>query len=349
MADKLPAPVQKIADATDAKIKEIEEAAKPDKEKTVEETKDNIVVEPTVKEPEDQKDKKPPVKTDTDDSSEDWKYWKHKYDVLQGKYNVEVKAVQDNEKERSSLKSTVRHLTRRVTEGDAEYKKLEALLEKEKTVNPPKKVEIPESVMSLLSEEERSHFEEEGIDNKSVEIFGKLVKDLISKIKPDNSQSVDLEEIKREVAVSKKNREADFINELEAEIVDWDEINNSVEFNDWLDNPVSPYVNVTRRSAIREAHQSLDHKTAIRMFKDFKETQVKKVEPEPLKINPDEQIEPKSTVGGETKEQPQGRIYTRAEVKQFYTDRTRGKYSAEDAARIDADIVKASLEKRITN
>jgi hypothetical protein len=350
----LPAPVQKIKDRTDALVEEMKKADKTEKDKAVKETKENIEPGPipTVKEPEHQEEKKPPVKTETEET------WEHKYKVLQGKYNEEVKAIKDDVSKLTSLKSQVRTLTQRLNEEDAVIRGLRAKLEQKETTPPPtpKKVEMPESVMSLLSDEERSHFEEEGIDNKSVEIIGKIVKDLVSRIQPDNSQSIDLEEIKKNAAVAanavvaiEKDREKVFLEKLSDAVIDWETINTSIDFNDWLDVSI-PYMGITRRDAIKSAHQALDYKNVIKMFDDFLKMQPKKAKPKPLKIDPEEHIEPTSTVA--PPEPPVGktsRIYTRQEITQFYQDYALGKFSKEEGASIDADIMKANRERRITN
>jgi len=344
MKIQLPAQVQKMSDKSDSLIKEINEHGKSDKEKTVEETKDKIEIKPTVKEPENQD---PPVKTETEST------WEHKYKVLQGKYNKEVKQLKEAI---SPLKSQVRNLTLRINEGDSQLIHLQDKLAQKENVPTPKKVDVPESIMSFLTEDERSHMNEEGFDNKSMEIIGRLITKISSINTPDKTQSVDLEEIKREVKLNKQNRVAAFWNELSAKVVDWEEINSSVEFNNWLDDFI-PYTTITRRDAIKSAQEQLDHKKVIEIFDGFKKSQTPKEEPQKLHINPEEHLEPTSTVGHvETTEvKPKGKIYTRQEVKDFYKDAanvaigTSKKYTSQDIERIDADIMKANKEGRIIN
>lgn len=345
--EKLPAQVQEMADKADALIKEREEAAKPKEEKTVEKTKDIIKAEPTVEEPEHQELKVDPVKTEK--TEEDWQ---HKYNVLKGKYNAEIKPLQDDVNLLSSMKSQARDLRQRVQEGDIVIRDLQEKL-KQKEAPAPAKVEMPDSFLSLLSDEDRQHFEEEGIDKRSIEIIGKLAKE-VSKIQapqPNSVDSVDLEELKREAKESKRIREQAFMDKLSEKVIDWEAINQDEKFNDWLDE-VIPYTSTTKRNALRAAHKQLNHSTAIKMFNDFKKTQSVKL-PEPKKeplLDPEKLIEPESTAGShEVNTTPTGKMYTRAEIKQFYRDVIDKKYSKEDEKRIDRDIQKANREGRITN
>jgi hypothetical protein len=339
MHNQLPAQVQRMSDKSDALIKEINEAGKSEEEKAGKETIGKIEAEPTVKEPENQK---PPVKTDTEET------WEQRYRALQGKYNKEIKEPRD------ALKMQVRNLTLRINEGDSELRRLQDELAQKENVPVQEKVKIPDSIMSLLSEEERSHMNEEGFDNKSMEIFGSLMSKVSSMNTPTTqTQSVDLEELKQEVAINKHNREATFWKELNNKktgVPDWEAINESVDFNDWLDE-VIPYTKTTKRAALKIAERDLDYEEVIRMFNDFKGTQHPKEEPKKLHINPEEHIEPSSTVGHvePTEDKPKGKIYTLTEVKKFYSDYTRGKYTAEQYAQISADIDKANQEGRITN
>jgi hypothetical protein len=357
---QLPAQVQKMSDRADALIKEKREANKPtDKsveEKPVEEVDGKIKNEPTVKEPEHRDDenlkakkKKPPFEEDTVEA------WKGRYNALQGKYDAEIKVFQNDANALASLKSHVKHLTQRIQEGDAALKQLQVELAQKDKEPTPKEVELPESVLSLLSAAEREHLDEEGIDNKSIEIFGKLIKELASRIKPDTTSqpgTIDLDELKREVAASKEIREAAFLKELDDNVPGWREVNDSLDFHEWL-RQIIPYTNLRRNDALQGAHQNLDHLTAIKMFEEYINslpTQPKEPEPKKLQINPEEHIEPASTVGtGEIKPDTKGPTFTRKEVTQFYKDFALGKYTKDEQERIEADIWKANKEGNITS
>lgn len=351
----VPAQVQKQADRADALIKEQNKATElSPEEKAAEEAKVKAEVKPTAKEPEHQEVKVDPVKTEVTEEK-----WQHKYQVLQGKYNAEIKLQQDDVKLLSSLKSQVTGLTQRVEEGDAVVQGLREQLKQKETPAPvPAKVKMDESVLLLLAAEDREHFEEEGIDGKSIEIIGKLIKDLTSGTQtPQQQPSVDVGKIKQEV---KEEIKADRVRETGwkefAEAVpDWKAVDQSVEFNDWLAERTSLYTPTTRKEALQTAQDISDYSTVIQMFNDFKKTQtVKAPEPKPVEeplLNPEKLLEPTSTVSGHaiTTDKPAGRTYTRAEVSQYATDFTRGKISGKEYAKLSQDIDKAYTEGRITN
>lgn len=337
----LPTQVQKLADKTDSQIKDIKEGAV----KSVEETEDKAVVESIVEEPE-HREQKPPAKTDTEET------WEQRYRALQGKYDHEIKAIQDDVNLLSSLKHQVRVLNQQLHEGDVVVRELKDKLEQKESVPTPEKAELPYSIASHLTKDERSHLEEEGIDEKSIEIIGRVITDKVSSIsKPDNAQSIDLEEIKKNAAVIKQNKVNTFWEKLSNKVngvPDWETVNSSDGFNDWLDNFI-PYTTITRRYALKSAEKQLDHEKVIEIFNGFKKEHPQKPKPEPLKINPEEHLDPAATVDTSGVKEKQRTTYTKAEVKQFYVDCVLNKYSEEEKKSIDADILKASKEGRITN
>jgi hypothetical protein len=344
---KLPAQVQEMSDQADNLIKEIGESDKTEK-KAVEETR-KIEVKPTVKEPE---DRKPPVKTETED-------WKHKYNVLQGKYNQEIKPLQDDVSLLTSLKSQVRVLTQQLNEGDAYNRELRAKLDEKKSPPPtPKKVEMPESVMSLLSDEDSSYLEEEAIEPKTMEIIGKLITKVLSINKPDNSQSIDVEEIKRDANTIRNTAEKTFRDKIEAGVSDVKVINESESFRAWIFELI-PHTNITWNDSLQTAQDERDSQQVINIFNEFKRLHPPQAKPQSLQINPEKHIVPTSTVGsGEPTAKPKGRTYTRQEITAFYNDAAMvaagnsSKYTKEEVKLIDADIIKAAGEQgqpRITN
>jgi hypothetical protein len=343
MEQKLPAQVQEMSDKADALIAS-QNTEKPEEKKTEEKPKEDVKAVSSTNEPENQNQEGGPVKTDTAKEEN----WEHKYKVLQGKYNAEVKVLQDDVKLLSSLKAQVRALNQRIQQGDITVQELKDKLKQKEVSQASDKVEMPEDVLSLLTDDERSHFEEEGIDNKSIQIIGKLIKDLSSR---NQAPSVDLEEIKQSAQEIKANRVMTFWNNLRESVPGWETINQSEGFNDWLDY-VIPYTSITRRSALQAAQDQLDHSNVIAMFDDFKKSQ-NSTTPEPKEdplLDPEKLIEPKSTVGaGEADPEPDKKTYTRDEVKRFYNDLALGKIPQEEADKIDRDIQKANKEGRITN
>lgn len=327
---KVPAQVQARSDEADRLLKESSEG------KTVEdfEKKDDVVIEDLSKKPPDIK-----VVEDTVESL------KHKLSVLQGKYNSEIQALKDDVTLLNSLKNQVRTLKGELHEEKLLTAELQGKLAEKTAVT----VVDDADPLSLLSEEDRQHLEDEGFMGKTLEIVAKMVKGMAKGAQPANTGS-ELAEIKKELQA---DRVKTFWKELADKVSDWEAINSSDEFNTWLDARI-PYSNKTRRDALQEAQNELNHGTVIQIFLDFKAAKpIEKKEDLEGKegLNPAKHLEPDSSVARQEiqKEVPQGKIYTRQEIKEFYTDVTRGKYKGKEAeaAAIDADILKADKEGRI--
>jgi len=278
----------------------------------------------------------------------------HKLSVLQGKYNSEIVAIRDDVNLLTNLKNQVRQMTGQFRDASGKLNEANLFiqdLQKQITEKPADtggdNAKLP---TTLLSAEDREHLATEGFDDRSIEIFGKMIKTLAPERAVAPAITDELEQIKRDV---QNDRENTFWTKLSLAVPDWESVNSGDQFNDWLDE-VLPYSDKTKRDVLKAAQAQLDYRKVIQIFTDFKAanpgtTKPKKEEP---KYDPAKQIEPASSVTHtETPEgeKPQGKIYTREEVKQYYKEVATGKYKGKDveAAKIDADIIKANLEGRI--
>ena len=293
---------------------------------------------------------------------------KHKLSVLQGKYNSEIQAIKDDVNLLNNLKGQVRNLTGQLRDTNGRLQEANALiisLQKQIT-----KVDPPDAGgdKSLITDEDREWLRNEGMEDRFLEIVQKVARGEAAKHEP--AQSGDLENVKRDLH---QQRVDTFWKELSGRVPDWEGVNASDDFNDWLDTKL-PYSTKDRRSVLQDAQAQLDYGTVIQLFQDFKgssgaakqepvkQEPVKQepVKQEPVKpkrehvIDPVKQLEPDSGVGhvenpnGET---PGGRTYTRQWIRDFYKDVATGKYKGKakeaEAARTDADIIKANAEGRI--
>ncbi len=269
-------------------------------------------------------------------------YWKQRFEVIQGKYNSEIKGMQENVNLLNSLKNQVRQLTGQLTESQ----NLIGQLQKQLT---EKREPAPDTTdpLSVLTAEEREHLDAEGITGKSLEILAKMVR-----ASGGQGQNQNLEEINRKLEEDREARQRDavrtFWTELERLVPDWRDVNQSEAFIAWLDAQI-PYTNQTRGQRLTAAQNSLDHQTCAQFFLDFKKEQptMKPV------IDPNKQIEPDTSVthgDDPTKDRPKGKQYTISEVQQFYKDCSLGKYADREAERkaMDEDIIRANQEGRIT-
>ena len=333
----IPAQVQAQADAADEKLKELSEA-----EKTPQPDPDKKPEDPTPI---------PPEKDTVEDL-------KQRLTVLQGKYNAEVKALKDD----VTLLNNLKHQVRQLTAQNQELSRLTTDLQKQITEKPKEtdqKTELPESVADVLSEEDRQFLEDsEGLSKQAINILSKMVQTMAAKQTPA-PKSNELEDIKKDIVQTRAER---FWSELDRSIVDmngtpdWDPINKNDAFMDWLDE-LLPYSNTTRRQRLQDAQNQMDYKTVIQLFNDFK-AQAKPAHTDPKpKLDPSKQIEPDTSVVHQPKpdgDVPEGKIYTRQEVNEFYSKSavelgrsSTSRERKEEIARIDADILKAQKEGRI--
>lgn len=268
----------------------------------------------------------------------------HKFSVLQGKYNAEIQTLKDDPNLLTRLKGQVKSLGLQLQEANGKLQEQNNLILDLKKQITAKPAEVPkdDDPLSALSEEDRDYLRDEGFEDKTLEIVGKLVKNAK---KGEIPAPVNVADIKKEVQLEEKQRRQKIFwkkfTDEKTGVPDWQEINSSDAFNDWLDD-------TAKRSELQTAQDEDDYETAIQVFNDFK----KSAKPKKPKINPEEHIEPSISVVSQTPPDggaPAGKIYTRQEIKQFYQDVVTGKYKGKDAEMktIDADILKADREGRI--
>ena len=135
---------------------------------------------------------------------------------------------------------------------------------------------------------------------------------------------------------------------------DWEPINGSDPFNDWLDLRL-PYSNETRRDRLQAAQKESDYATAIQIFNDFKRENPAAATHKPEhRIDPAKQIEPASSVvhqpPADGKPAPAGKIYTRQEVREFYAELSKAAAKGnvtDEMKKTDLDIIAANAQGRI--
>jgi hypothetical protein len=156
--------------------------------------------------------------------------------------------------------------------------------------------------------------------------------------------------------------------DLQRTIPQWDAINNSPQFATWLDQ-VDPISHRTRREFLNGAHNSNATGQVIDIFNAFLSTYgggagaasgagqpgngvgngAGNPASSPQQFDLRQLAAPGRAKGGDTQAPPDKGIVTRAEIKQFYTDKTQGKYAGREAeaAAIERQIFDAGNEGRI--
>lgn len=166
--------------------------------------------------------------------------WKHKYEVLQYKYNAEVPRMAE---EIRLLKEEIAKLQQDVgsTQKTTAPVDTPETLEEFKMEYP----EIYEAMEAMMSSKMKSIIEKY---NAEIE---KLKSELGSKV---------------EVSIN-KTREA-FISRMDKEIPNWREINVDPKFLEWLNVP-DKYTGIPKLQLLRQAWDNLDFDRSVAFFKDY--------------------------------------------------------------------------------
>jgi len=272
--------------------------------------------------------------------------------TLQGKYNSEIQALKDDVNLLNNLKNQVRTLTDRTSDLSGkltEANRLIGELQKQITEKPAVPADDGKSALSSLSEDDLEYLRGEGFDDKTL---GILIKALSKKDQAKPAQNQDeIAEIRKELETKKVK---EFWKEINDKVPDWEPINGSDPFNDWLDLRL-PYSNETRRDRLQAAQKESDYATAIQIFNDFKRENPAAATHKPEhRIDPAKQIEPASSVvhqpPADGKPAPAGKIYTRQEVREFYAELSKAAAKGnvtDEMKKTDLDIIAANAQGRI--
>lgn len=246
--------------------------------------------------------------TEQQTETRDTAYWRHRFDVLQGKYNSEVPALR---------------------------KEIASLTDQLATTGAQKSGSAVEQAQSAVSDLTQEEIEEYGPD---------LVK-FIQRVATGASKGSggDLSEIKSELDQMREEKrqdaEARFWTDLEAHVPTFRAINANQAFHQWLAQ-VDRLSGQTRQQLLVDAQHAFDPYRVAAVFKSFM-ADAPKVSQETI---PDDSIQPRQTRAS-APELQQGKIWSRAEIQEFY--RNKASYSKEQAASLEADIFAAQAQGRI--
>lgn len=233
--------------------------------------------------------------------------WEHRFKVLQGKYNAEIPRLSGENKE---LKTKLQ---------DFEVQ-LEALKNKPEPLVKPE--EIEEYGEGLIDVARRIAREE--VASKDAEI---------------NALKAKLESLSN---VTTQRVESDFFSSLTSMVPDWEQLNQDPKFLTWLDG-VDELTGQTRQSLLSSAEQSRDAARTAKFFVAFKKTSTSWAANSNAAL--DSQLTPSTNKAPNAP--PAKKIWTRAEVSDFYARARRGDVSDADQIAIEADIMAAQIEGRI--
>lgn len=266
--------------------------------------------------------------------------WERKYRILQGKYDSEV----------PQLHAQLRSMNQQMDELKDLISNLQAAPATDKT----------DSASALVTADEIEAFGSEFMD-----VVGRRAKEVSSQ--EVASLKNELAELKQQLGqTSQRIVESDrdkVIAKLDSEVEDWRTINTQPEFLDWLDQN-DAYSGVQRGKMLTEAFESNNANRVVAFFTGFKNEHaaVAPVDPDSASVKANRKAEtpavdlstqvapgraPRTPTPASAQEPK--RMWTRADIVEFYKDVQLGKFKDEPKKQraIEEDILLAQREGRL--
>jgi len=281
--------------------------------------------------------------------------WEHAYKSAKGRFNADLARLQAM-----------------IDEQAAEIRRLNSLSPQNPAVNPAKPTQptvTPAGPLDLAAA---------GITQEDVETFGPELFNAIEKVAGAKAEAMvaslraelapKVDQVATSVQADGEARMANMLNQqLAADTggqLDFDQLNVDQNFCAWLDLP-DPISGVKRSDLLVKAWNSLDGSRVLAISRAYlgdlaRATPAPVVDPKTLPAggqNPAQapkiplaslaapgRARTPAPANGPVNDKP---IYTRAEVKAFYTAKQRGFYSPEDALKWEREIIAAGNEGRI--
>lgn len=247
-------------------------------------------------------------KAEPETEAKDALYWEHRFNVIRGKYDTEVPALR---------------------------KEVEQL--KQQLADASKAPDAPKQSLPGVSDEELARYKEE---------YGDDLVSLMMRLSGSQQQQPNTEiaqRLERLESEKQEDAEARFWIGLEQAVPNYQQINSEAAFLQFL-STFNPQTGKQHQQALSQAQQSLDAKGVADVFKLYL-NQAKPTQQQ--RQVPDEQVEPRTTKAAPTPQAQGGKLWTGADITQFYRDKTAGRYSADEAQRLEADIFAAQREGRV--
>jgi len=238
--------------------------------------------------------------------------WEQRYKTLQGKYNTEIGRLQE------SL---------RTLQAENEFLKgklatLEEMVQSQPQPAPP--APSQEDPLAVIKD-------------TLPEVYDALIKYTSQFVRKDEIPNI-------EETVNSKVQpivQTTFKTTLTSLVPDWEILNTDQDFIDWLQRP-APYTDKTLHELMLEYFNQGDAHKVAQFFLDYKKEKQASSQPSP----PSTSVAPPRRQAAVS--QPQSpRPIRRDEIVQFYRDSALGRYSPEQKAQMEAEIMKAIRENRV--
>jgi hypothetical protein len=243
--------------------------------------------------------------------------WEKKYRVLEGKYNAEVPRMA------------------------AQLRELRDEIEALRSAPAPAAPAVPQTELGGMTPED--------VVEQFGEDFAKAVGAVAARIASQNTDALRQEFQPKLESVEKTTMEsarAEFLRELSRLVPDWKAIDQDDGFTAFLDE-TDPLTGRSRRFFFKEADKHMDAARIAQFFQAFKGNSNPALQapavngPSAIEL----QLQPSSNRS--SPQSPQGKRYwTSADVRQFYVDVRKGRFTPQEAKRIESDIFAAQRENR---
>jgi hypothetical protein len=254
------------------------------------------------------------------------------YGVLKGKYDKEI----------PELKVAIGELTERNRQNETLLAQLA-----DRTAPTPAGPGSPMPGAESFSEQEREEYGKEFFD-----VVGRRAREVIAaELQPFKKQ---MSELNGQTSYNKKIEEerarSSVTDALDEQVVGWQSINTDQTFLAWLAGS-DVFSNRTKRELLTEAFQANDAARVVRFFKAFQEDAARS--PAPVaripSVDAGSLMAPGTPRSGGPAVAPggDGRVWTQAEIGQFYTQVRRGKVPTDEKIRVEKEIVRAAAEGRV--
>jgi hypothetical protein len=268
----------------------------------------------------------------------DPEHWKHKYNVLKGKYDKEVPRLQE---ENAIIRGQVTELQRHMQD----------------VINakPQPENENQAAKQPLITAEELEDYGSEMIDvvkRAAREEF----EPVIAQLREENANLRGLlGGVQQQTTVNARQAMLDTLDE---QISNWRELNSNPEFLGWLEN-VDPYSGEKKLDLLRTAFEGNNTARVSAFFKGFlNENAAFTSSQQPVETKPQVSLETlvapgRAADGDEPRAQEgnvNGKVWTDSEIKTFYRDVQRGVYQNDpvEKERLERDIFLAQQQGRIS-
>lgn len=252
--------------------------------------------------------------------------WQQKYRSLQGLFNARTR---EFESKVQDMSAQLAEAQRQLTEATAAMKAQKETPKKPHAPDPRDVEQFGGDLVEMVRKYAAQHFDAVS------ESLGAMAQRLDQRVSAlEQAVNGTSEKVAR-------TQEEQFYVILDQAVPDWRAVNESERFLDWL-AVEDPVYGVSRQTVLSHAHSRLDAKRVVAIFNQFKSEQ--KAAP-----SLESQVAPRTTAASApaVSTPTAKKTYTQRFIDDFYRDVNRGRYSAEQAAAIEADIYTAARENRI--